>query len=105
MALSEATILPTVASSGFIPKYWPQAPRTAGAICTTVIRSGSAIALKARSVSSRACSAPTGQWVTHWPHRAQLTSVRFSPSRTATVERLPVFFRSHTPSVWMCSHT
>ena len=55
----------TVASSRGMPSSSPQALRTAGAICTSTILSGSAMASNTVSVSSRSRRAPVGQCVMH----------------------------------------
>ena len=86
-----------VACSRGMSKYSPQAVRTAGATWTTVILSESARASKARWVSSRSRRPPTGQWVMHWPHRAQ--------SESLMTRRPPVPARSQMPRVWTFSHT
>ena len=84
----------TVAFSGGRPRLSPQAVRTAGAICTTVILSGSAMARIRRKVSSRSRKAPTGQWVMHWPHSAQSDALMRRLWLTSTRVRLPVPDRS-----------
>ena len=71
--------------------------RVAGAICTTVVTSGSAIAARRRAISSRSESAPTGQWVMHWPHATQPASRIVRLSATPMLEREPVPMNSHTP--------
>ena len=94
-----------VASSRFRPKYSPQAVRTAGATWTTVILSGSARAAKARPVSSRSRRPPTGQWVMHWPHRAQSESLMTRLPDTSMVVRPPVPATSQIPRDWTLSQT
>ena len=57
--------------------------------------------------SSRAVSAPTGQWVMHCPHREQSTSLNFLLSFTPIVVRYPEPLRSQTfrlctlSQIWM----
>ena len=94
---------PMVASSRFSPNASPQAARTAGATWTTVILSGSARAAKARWVSSRSRRPPTGQWVMHWPHRAQSESLMTRLSDTSMVVRPPVPARSQMDRDWTLS--
>ena len=94
-----------VASSRERPKYSPQAVRTAGATWTTVIFSGSARAAKAFWVSSRSRRPPTGQWVMHWPHRAQSESLMTRLLDTSTVVRPPVPATSQMLRDWTLSHT
>ena len=94
-----------VACSRGMSKYSPQAVRTAGATWTTVIFSGSARASKALWVSSRSRRPPTGQWVMHWPHRAQSESLMTRLPDTSMVVRPPVPARSQMPKVWIFSHT
>ena len=85
------------------PKDSAQATRTAGAICTTVVISGSARASSTFTVSSRAVRAPVGQWVTHWPQKVQSEVFRVRLPETSTVVREPVPARSQIPMVWTFS--
>ena len=94
-----------VACSRGSPKASPQAVRTAGATWTTVILSGSARAAKARWVSSRSRRPPVGQWVMHWPHRAQSESYMTRLLDTSMVVRLPVPATSQMLRDWILSHT
>ena len=103
--MSAVTRRCAVAFSRGKPKGSPQAVRTAGATCTTTILSGSARASKTRSVSSRSRSAPVGQWVMHWPQRAQSESSIKPPPRTPTQVWLERLVRSQMPSAWTFSHT
>ena len=91
-----AVISPMVAFSGAMPSDSPQAVRTAGATCTTVISLGSAKARYTSAVSSRSRRPPTGQWVTHWPHSEQSESLITILPETSMVVRPPVPARSHT---------
>ena len=93
----------TVAISRGRPCVSPQAARTAGAICTTVILSGSRSASRTSRVSSRSRSAPTGQWVMHWPHSEQSESLMRRLYVTSTVVREPEPLMPQTPSVWIFS--
>ena len=94
-----------VASSRERPSDSPQAARTAGATCTTTVVSGSAMAEKTRSVSSRSRRAPVGQWVTHWPQRVQSVCSMGAPPATPTQVWLLRLVRSHTPVFCTLSHT
>ena len=105
MRLSTAARRSTVATSGGSPNSSPQAARTAGATWMRVIFSGLAMASKTRSVSSRSRSAPTGQWVMHWPQRAQSVSAMGRMPATFTAEWLERLTRSHTPVACILSHT
>ena len=49
-----------------------------------------------RLTSSRAASAPVGQWVMHWPHRAHPTSAMGRLSRTMIFVDGPTPVKSHT---------
>ena len=57
---------------------------------TTVIFWGSANASHTLPVSSCSCSAPTGQWVIHWPQNVQSDSPSVRNRPTPTVVRVPV---------------
>ena len=87
---------PGVASSRESPRPSPQAVRTAGATCTTVSTAGSRMASMMRLTSSRAVSAPVGQWVMHWPHRAHPASAMGRLSRTMIFVEGPTPVKSHT---------
>ena len=50
--------------------------RTAGAAATTTTFSGSLMASRTLSISSRSWSAPVGQTATHWPQATQGASFR-----------------------------
>ena len=97
----------TVAFSGGRPRLSPQAARTAGAICTTVMISGFSIAANAFSVTLRSRSAPVGQWVMHWPQSTQSLSLMRRLWLTSTRVRLPVPDKSQTftfctlSQIWM----
>ena len=94
-----------VASSRDRPKASPQAVRTAGATWTTVILSGSARAENTSMVSSRSRRPPVGQWVMHWPHRAQSESFMTRFPDTSIMVRPPVPDTSQMLSVCTLSHT
>ena len=49
-----------------------------------------------RLTSSRAVSAPVGQWVMHWPHRAHPASAMGRLSRTMIFVEGPTPVKSHT---------
>ena len=57
------------------------------------------------SVSSRSRRAPTGQWVMHWPQRAQSASVILRLPLTLTVVLEPVLVTSQMPSPCTLSQT
>ena len=87
----------SVALSWLRPRLSPQAARTAGATWKTTSFVGSQRASKTSSVSSRSRRAPTGQWLTHWPQRAQLASFMRRPPLMRTVVWAPEPVTSHTP--------
>ena len=103
--MSASRIFPTVASSGSRFSSSLQAVRTAGATCAITILSGLAMAFHTFSVSSLARSAPTGQWVMHWPHREQSASSMHLWPPTLMVVLEPVPSTSHTLSPCILSHT
>ena len=92
-----------VASSRPKPIRSPQAARTAGATCTTVITSLFSIASQTFSVSSRARNADVGQWVIHCPQREQSASSILRPPETLIDVREPVPTRSHICRLWILS--
>ena len=87
------------------PSCSAQATRTAGATWTTVVISGSAKAAKASSVSSRSRRAPVGQWVMHWPQKAQSASRMVRLRLTSTLTRDPVPEMSQMCRFWILSQT
>ena len=93
------------AGPGFSPISSAQATRTAGATWTTVVRLLSARMSSTGSVSSRSRRAAVGQWVTHWPQKAQSASVIRRFWLTFTVTREPVPARSQMCRSWILSHT
>ena len=99
MVFRAVTIRSAVAYLGSRWKYSAHADRTAGAICTTVMRSGSASASKTLPVSSCSCKPPTGQWVMHWPQNVQSLSPSVRVRATPTVVWEPVPIRSQMPMV------
>ena len=96
----------SVATSAGRSKISPQAARTAGATWTTTTFSGSLRAPprpKMALVSSRDRRALTGQWVMHWPHRAQSALRMSRPPETPTVVWEPVPTMSQTLRDWTLS--
>ena len=70
---SAATILPSTFVPIGMPNSSPSAARTAGAVCTITILSGSLIASITSCVLSFSVSAPVGQALMHWPQETQAT--------------------------------
>ena len=103
MRFKASMIRPMVASSGESPSSSPQAVRTAGATWATTIFSGSSMASQTFSVSSLAVSAPTGQWVMHWPQSEQSASSMVFLPETLMVTREPVPSTVQIPSPWTFS--
>ena len=99
------TILPVVSGPGVRPNCSAQATRTAGATWTTVVISGSARASSTGSVSSRSRRAAVGQWVTHWPQKAQSASRMVRLWLTLTDTREPVPATSQMFRDWILSQT
>ncbi len=95
----------TVASSRGMPSSSPQALRTAGAICTSTILSGSAMASNTVSVSSRSRRAPVGQCVMHWPHATQSVLPIGARPRVPTAVCVARLVRSQIPKPCTLSHT